>query len=73
MRWWRRNRTSVDRDRFRQVLSEFCSGIVVVTAMTRSYPVGLTCQSFSSLSLDPPLVVFCPAHTSTTWPRISPT
>jgi 3-hydroxy-9,10-secoandrosta-1,3,5(10)-triene-9,17-dione monooxygenase reductase component len=70
MRWWRRNRTSVDRDRFRQVLSEFCSGIVVVTAMTRSYPVGLTCQSFSSLSLDPPLVMFAVARTSRSWPRI---
>jgi 3-hydroxy-9,10-secoandrosta-1,3,5(10)-triene-9,17-dione monooxygenase reductase component len=74
MRWWRRRtRASADRvnqDRFRQVLSEFCSGIVVVTAMTRSYPVGLTCQSFSSLSLDPPLVMFAVARTSRSWPRI---
>lgn len=30
----------------------------------------MTCQSFSSLSLDPPMVMFAPARTSTTWPRI---
>jgi 3-hydroxy-9,10-secoandrosta-1,3,5(10)-triene-9,17-dione monooxygenase reductase component len=54
---------------FRRVLSHFATGVVVVTAFDDG-PIGMTCQSFSSLSLDPPLVVFCPAHTSTTWPRI---
>jgi 3-hydroxy-9,10-secoandrosta-1,3,5(10)-triene-9,17-dione monooxygenase reductase component len=54
---------------FRRVLSHFATGVVVVTAFDDT-PLGMTCQSFSSLSLDPPLVVFCPAHTSTTWPRI---
>jgi 3-hydroxy-9,10-secoandrosta-1,3,5(10)-triene-9,17-dione monooxygenase reductase component len=54
---------------FRRVLSHFATGVVVVTAFD-SEPLGMTCQSFSSLSLDPPLVMFCPAHTSTTWPRI---
>ncbi|GAA3231151.1 hypothetical protein GCM10017691_24810 [Pseudonocardia petroleophila] len=33
-------------------------------------PLGFTCQSFSSLSLEPPLVSFAPSRTSTTWPRI---
>jgi flavin reductase (DIM6/NTAB) family NADH-FMN oxidoreductase RutF len=33
----------------------------------------MTCQSFSSLSLDPPLVMVSPAKTSTTWPRIRAT
>jgi 3-hydroxy-9,10-secoandrosta-1,3,5(10)-triene-9,17-dione monooxygenase reductase component len=32
----------------------------------------LTCQSFTSLSLDPPLVAFCPAKSSSSWPRIQP-
>jgi len=68
--WSRRTRAKVDPDRFRQVLSEFCSGIVVVTGWARSHPVGLTCQSFSSLSLDPPLVMFAAARTSRSWPRI---
>ncbi|WP_028280006.1 flavin reductase family protein [Arthrobacter sp. H5] len=54
----------------REVLGRFCSGITVVTAMTDAGPVGFTCQSFASLSLDPPLVSFNPARTSTTWPLI---
>ncbi|WP_219420367.1 flavin reductase family protein [Pseudonocardia nigra] len=54
----------------REVLGHFVSGIVVVTAAGRSGPVGFTCQSFASLSLEPPLVTFAPARTSTTWPRI---
>ena len=61
----------VDVDDMRRVLGHFCSGITVVTAIdTTGRPVGFTCQSFSSLSLDPPLVSFCPARTSTTWPVI---
>jgi 3-hydroxy-9,10-secoandrosta-1,3,5(10)-triene-9,17-dione monooxygenase reductase component len=54
----------------RDVLGHFVSGIVVVTAITPDGPSGFTCQSFASLSLDPPLVSFAPARTSTTWPRI---
>jgi 3-hydroxy-9,10-secoandrosta-1,3,5(10)-triene-9,17-dione monooxygenase reductase component len=56
--------------RMRTVLGHFCSGITVITAMSQDRPVGFTCQSFSSLSLDPPLVTFSPACTSTTWPKI---
>ena len=54
----------------RDVLGHFVSGIVVVTAAGADGPLGFTCQSFSSLSLDPPLVSLAPARTSTTWPRI---
>ncbi|MDX2878850.1 flavin reductase family protein [Streptomyces ipomoeae] len=36
-----------------------------------NHPAGFACQSFSSLSLDPPLVVFMVGRTSTTWPRIA--
>ena len=61
---------AVDPAAFRAVLGRFCSGITVITALAPSGPLGLTCQSFSSLSLDPPLVLFSPARTSTTWPRI---
>lgn len=55
---------------FRLVLGHFCSGLTIIAAMTEDGPVGFTCQSFSSLSLEPPLVVFCPAKSSSTWPRI---
>jgi 3-hydroxy-9,10-secoandrosta-1,3,5(10)-triene-9,17-dione monooxygenase reductase component len=54
----------------RRVLGHFCSGVVVVTAVDGGEPVGMTCQSFSSLSLDPPFVLFSASHTSTSWPRI---
>jgi 3-hydroxy-9,10-secoandrosta-1,3,5(10)-triene-9,17-dione monooxygenase reductase component len=60
----------VEAARMREVLGHFASGVVVVTAVTAQGPVGFTCQSFSSLSLDPPLVSFSPARTSSTWPRI---
>lgn len=55
----------------RATLSRFCTGITVVTAMSDAGPAGFTCQSFSALSLDPPLVLLCPSRTSTSWPRIA--
>lgn len=54
----------------RDVLGHFVSGIVVVTAVGADGPLGFTCQSFASLSLDPPLVSLAPARTSATWPQI---
>jgi len=54
--------------RFRDVLGLFASGVTVVTSMSDGAPVGMTCQSFSSVSLEPPLVMFCPAKTSRAWP-----
>src|SRR5690242_18425726 len=55
----------------RDVLGHFATGVVVVTARARTGgPLGFTCQSFVSLSLDPPLVSFAPSRTSTTWPQI---
>jgi 3-hydroxy-9,10-secoandrosta-1,3,5(10)-triene-9,17-dione monooxygenase reductase component len=55
---------------FRDVLGCFASGITVITTMSSDGPVGMTCQSFSSVSLDPPLVTFVPARTSRAWPLI---
>ena len=55
---------------FRDVLGRFASGVTVVTAVVGDRPVGLTCQAFSSVSLDPPLVLFCPAQESRAWPLI---
>ena len=57
-------------DRFREVLGHFCTGVTVVTTVDGAEPVGFACQSFSALSLDPPLVLFCPDRRSGTWPVI---
>lgn len=57
----------------RAAMGAFCSGVVVVTALgdtPDAEPLGFTCQSFVSLSLDPPLISISPARTSSTWPRI---
>jgi flavin reductase (DIM6/NTAB) family NADH-FMN oxidoreductase RutF len=54
----------------REVLGHFASGVVVVTAAGPDGPLGFTCQSFASLSLEPALISFSPARTSSTWPRI---
>jgi flavin reductase (DIM6/NTAB) family NADH-FMN oxidoreductase RutF len=60
----------MDPAEFRRVLSNFATGLTIITAMTDEGPVGFTCQSFASLSLDPPMVLFCVSKTSSTWPRI---
>jgi 3-hydroxy-9,10-secoandrosta-1,3,5(10)-triene-9,17-dione monooxygenase reductase component len=62
---------SFDEARFKEVLGRFATGVTVVTAMEAGVPVGFTCQAFTSLSLDPPMVALAPAKTSTSWPRIA--
>lgn len=67
-------RAPVDQAEFRRVLGNFATGVAVVTSPATdgaSGPAGFACQSFSSLSLDPPLVAFMVGRTSTTWPRIA--
>jgi flavin reductase (DIM6/NTAB) family NADH-FMN oxidoreductase RutF len=59
-----------DQARLRQVMGHFATGVTIITAMDGDEPVGLTAQSFTSLSLDPPLILFAPGKTSSTWPRI---
>lgn len=56
--------------RFRDVLGLFASGVTIITSVHDGEPVGMTCQSFTSVSLAPPLVLFCPARTSRAWPLI---
>ncbi|WP_344015672.1 flavin reductase family protein [Streptomyces thermospinosisporus] len=64
-------RPPVPQDEFRRVLGCFATGVTVVTADDEGTPVGFACQSFTSLSLEPPLVAFMVGRTSTTWPRIA--
>jgi 3-hydroxy-9,10-secoandrosta-1,3,5(10)-triene-9,17-dione monooxygenase reductase component len=58
--------------RFRGVLGRFATGVVAVTAIDQAsgQPTGLAANSFTSVSLDPPLVAFCVARSSTTWPKL---
>lgn len=61
-----------DPRRLRTVLGHFCTGVTVISAVgDDGSPVGFACQSFCSLSLDPPLVSFNVARTSASWPRIA--
>ena len=56
--------------KFRDVLGRYASGVTVVTTVSNGEPIGMTCQSFMSVSLTPPIVMFSPAKTSRAWPRI---
>jgi 3-hydroxy-9,10-secoandrosta-1,3,5(10)-triene-9,17-dione monooxygenase reductase component len=58
-------------EKFRQVLGHFATGVTIITAIDDGEPVGFSCQAFAALSLNPPLVVFCPALSSTSWTRIA--
>jgi flavin reductase (DIM6/NTAB) family NADH-FMN oxidoreductase RutF/AcrR family transcriptional regulator len=59
-----------DSRRFRHVLGHFATGVAVITADTPAGPVGMAVSSFTSVSLEPPLVAFLPDKSSTSWPRI---
>lgn len=56
---------------FRQVLGNYPTGVCVVTALdVAGQPCGMVVGSFSSVSLDPPLVGFFPDKRSSSWPLI---
>lgn len=59
-----------DQGEFRRALGQFATGVTIVTAIADGGPVGLAANSFTSVSLDPPLVLFAVARSSGTWPRI---
>ena len=55
---------------FREVLGHMPTGVTVITAHGADGPTGMAVNSFTSVSLDPPLVLVCPAKASMTWPSI---
>jgi flavin reductase (DIM6/NTAB) family NADH-FMN oxidoreductase RutF len=62
----------LDPGRFRAVLGHFASGVTLVTGIDdHNQPAGLTCQSFFSLSLDPPLIAIAPGKSSNSWPKVA--
>lgn len=61
---------TIDAARYRKVLGHFATGVTVITAMDGDEPTGMAANSFTSVSIEPPLVLFCAAKSSSTWPRI---
>lgn len=63
--------TSFDARRYRDVLGQYPTGVCVVSAVgTDGRASGLAVGSFTSVSLDPPLVAFFPDRSSSSWPKI---
>lgn len=58
----------IDPDLFRSVLGRFATGITVVTGRDEQGDHGMTVSAFSSLSLEPPLILVCVAHDATMAP-----
>lgn len=63
-------RVEIEADDFRHVLGHFPTGVAVLSAEHSGNPVGMACNSLTSVSLEPPLVAVCPAKSSETWPEI---
>jgi 3-hydroxy-9,10-secoandrosta-1,3,5(10)-triene-9,17-dione monooxygenase reductase component len=55
---------------FRTVMGTFATGVTIITALDDASPLGFTCQTFTSLSLDPPLISFAVSRESGSRPRI---
>lgn len=63
--------TAIDTHALRGAFGQYTTGVVVVTAMTPDWRrIGLTANSFTSVSLVPPLISFCVARSSTTLPDL---
>lgn len=61
-----------DQAHYRTVMGHLPTGVVALSGIDSStaHPCGMVVGTFQSLSLDPPLVSFSIAHTSTSWPKI---
>jgi 3-hydroxy-9,10-secoandrosta-1,3,5(10)-triene-9,17-dione monooxygenase reductase component len=63
----------IDSRHFRDVLAHLPTGVTVITAHGADGPTGMAANSVTSVSLEPPLILFCPAKSSTTWPKLRET
>ena len=52
------------RDQFRAAMGRFATGVAVITTQSDIGPLGLTANSFSSISMEPPLVMWAPGRGS---------
>ena len=58
----------VNKDQFRRCMSEFATGVTVVTTLDEDNGVhGMSANSFTSVCLEPPLVLICVAHNTNTY------
>lgn len=55
---------ALDQDAFRSALGSYATGVTVVTVPSEDGPIGITANSFASVSLNPPLVLWSPAKES---------
>lgn len=62
--------TVIEPTRFREALGHYASGITVITSHIDGENVGFTCQSFYSVSMNPPLVSFSVMSSSASFPKI---
>lgn len=61
---------AVDSDTLRRALGAFPTGVTALAALVDDVPVGMVANSFTSVSLNPPLVSVCVATASATWPSL---
>ena len=61
---------TIEKDFFRQVMGQFTTGVTIVTTRSQDGLAGLTVNSFTSVSLEPPLVLICVDLYSTALPFI---
>jgi 3-hydroxy-9,10-secoandrosta-1,3,5(10)-triene-9,17-dione monooxygenase reductase component len=61
---------ALDERRLRDGFGRFATGVAFVTTEVGGVPLGLIVSSFAAVSLDPPLVSFCPSRDSLTWRRM---
>lgn len=63
----------VERDAFRQIVGHFTSGVTIITAREAGTNMGITASAFSSVSLEPPMVLVCVNKSTGTCHAISRT
>lgn len=60
----------MDERALRRVFGRFPTGVVSICALDDGQPIGIAASSFTSVSIEPPLVSICVGTSSTTWPRL---
>jgi 3-hydroxy-9,10-secoandrosta-1,3,5(10)-triene-9,17-dione monooxygenase reductase component len=61
---------ALDEHGLRTAFGRFATGVAFVTTQADGTPLGLIVSSFSAVSLQPPLISFCPSRRSITWQRM---